>query len=129
MALDVFSFPNHTVTHEYPKGNSFKFGGGYEFAATPITPIQRRFRLNFATMVWRKNASNQFDATIDAPNNILAFDQFYRAHLTHIPFTYNHEVYGALTVKFSADAPFVMPKGVGGAGATEGFEIVLVEQP
>lgn len=127
--METFNFPYHTPTHVYPKGDSFKFGRGYEFSAAPQLPIQRRFTLSFNTMVWFFNGSGVPDATIQPTLNILALDEFYRRHYTHLPFIYVHPVYGSLTVKFASDAPFEIPKSKpGGSGATEAFELVLIEQ-
>ncbi len=127
--MQTFPFVNHVPTHVYPKGDSFKFGRGYEHTAAPQDPLQRRFTLAFNTMVWYKNAAGEYDPTIDVENNVLALDQFYAEHRYHKSFLYNHPVYGELICKFATDAPFQMPRGLeGGSGATEGFELVLVEQ-
>lgn len=127
--MDRFDFPYHIVTHAYPKGDSFKFGRGYEFSS-PDGVVQRRFTLYFESIVWYFADDGTLDATINPQTNALAFDQFYVAHLTHKAFIYPHPVYGDVTVKFAADAPFEMPKSIkGGSGATEAFSVVLVEQP
>ena len=127
---DTFPFPNHTCTWAYPKGDSFQFGKGYEFSAAPQLPLQRKFKLKFKAMIWHKDETGTPVSSIDPENNILAFDEFYREHLTHIAFYYQHEVYGQLLVKFSSEIPFEMPATLeGGAGVTEEFEINLVEQP
>ncbi|AKU43549.1 hypothetical protein CPT_Seuss23 [Caulobacter phage Seuss] len=130
MPLEVFPFVNHTPRHVYPKGDAFQFGGGYVFAAKP-QQVQRRIILSFQALIWYKNvAGTAFDSTIDPENNALNFDEFYRRHLTYKSFTYNHDVYGAMEVKFAADVPFEMPKTrEGGVGVTESFEVTLVEQP
>lgn len=127
---DAFPFVNHTPTHAYPKGDSFQFGGGYEFAAAPLLPIQKRFKLHFKALKWYVNDSGTPVNNIDIPNNALAFDEFYRAHLTHIAFNYTHEVFGTILVKFSSDSPFEMPRTLeGGMGVTDEFDVTLVEQP
>ena len=127
--MQTFPFINHVPTHAYPKGDSFKFGGGYEHSAAPQDPLQRRLKLSFSMLIWYKNDAGEYDATIDVENNALAMDNFYREHRTHKKFLYDHPVFGEMAVKFAADAPFEMPKGYGGAGATESFELNLVEQP
>lgn len=129
--METFPFVNHTPRHAYPRGDAFQFGRGYTFAAKPQQPVQRKIILSFQALIWYKNtAGTAFVNDIDPENNALAFDEFYRRHLTYKSFIYNHDVYGALEVKFAADAPFEMPKTrEGGAGVTESFEITLVEQP
>lgn len=128
--MDVFSFPYHVPTHIYPKGDSFKFGRGWEFTAKPQLPVQRRFKLSFSVMQWQFNPTTGLaDATINPETNILALINFYEAHYTWDAFIYPHPVFGNITVKFAADAPFEVPKGlIGGTGAVEGFELILVEQ-
>jgi hypothetical protein len=128
--METFPFVNHVPTHVYPKGDSFRFGKGYEHSAAPQDPLQRRFTLSFNLLIWYRNGAGVFDATIDVENNALAMDEFYALHRSHKKFLYAHPVYGTIICKFAADAPFEMPRGLeGGSGATEGFSLVLVEQP
>ena len=128
--METFPFIFHTPTHVYPKGDSFKFGRGYEHSAAPQDPLQRRFTLSFKTIVWFRNEAGEFDATIEPEINALNLDQFYARHRTHKSFLYNHPVFGQLICKFASDVPLEMPKGIeGGSGATESFDLVLVEQP
>lgn len=127
--MQTFDFPFHTLSTSYPKGDSFKFGRGYEFSAAPQLPVQRRFQLSFELIQWFLDDAGEIDATIQPQLNALALDEFYRFHYTHRAFIYPHPVYGNLTVKFASDAPFQMPKSlVGGNGATDRFELVFVEQ-
>lgn len=127
--METFSFPFHVPTHIYPKGDNFRFGRGYEFSAAPQLPVQRRFRLSFNVMKWEFNGSGVADATISPDTNIYALIQFYERHYSHKAFIYPHPVFGNITVKFAADAPFEVPKGIlGGTGAVEPFELTLVEQ-
>lgn len=127
--METFDFPFHVPTHNYPKGDSFKFGRGYEFSAAPQEPVQRRFTLHFNALQWFFDEDGQADETIEPQMNALALDAFYRRHYTWKAFIYPHPVFGPLKVKFAADTPFEMPKGVeGGTGVTESFELVLIEQ-
>ena len=129
MSLPVFNFPFHSPTHVYQKGDSFQFGRGYQFNAAPLLPMQRTFRLTFKGMCWFQNAQGQYDPTINPQLNIYTLLQFYEAQFTNLPFTYPHDVYGQLTVKFSAANAFEVPKTIdGGTGMTEGFEMMIVEQ-
>jgi hypothetical protein len=106
-----------------------KFGRGYEFSAAPQLPVQRRFTLHFETIQWFFDENGEADATIEPQLNALALDEFYREHYTWKSFIYPHPVFGDLVVKFAADSPFEMPKAIkGGTGATEPFELVLIEQ-
>lgn len=127
--METFDFPHHVPTHVYPKGDSFKFGGGYEHAAAPSGPIQRRFTLSFSAMIWYKNAQDEYDPTIDPEDNVYRLIQFYEAHLTFKKFIYPHPVFGDLICRFATDAPFDVPAGKGGTGVTNEFQLTLVEQP
>ena len=128
--METFIFAYHIVSHVYPKGDSFKFGGGYEFSAAPQLPVQRRFRLKFPTMAWMRDGGGLISAAIEPELNIKALIDFYERHYTHKAFIYPHPIFGNLTVKFSADQPFEVPPSLpGGSGATESFELMLVEQP
>jgi hypothetical protein len=128
--VETFLFPFHVPTHSYPKGDGFKFGRGYEFSAAPQEPVQRRFTLNFNAMQWFFNSSGVAINSTLPTQNIMALDEFYRRHYGHKKFIYPHPQYGNITVKFAADVPFEMPKGVtGGTGVVEPFSIVLIEQP
>lgn len=129
MVLAVFPFVNHTPVHRYPKGDAFQFGKGYEFSAAPQEPLQKRFVLKFNALTWYFTGTTPVN-NVDVENNAMAFDEFYRAHLTHKKFLYNHQLFGQITVKFAPDTPFEMPRSIdGGGGVTEGFEVTLVEQP
>jgi hypothetical protein len=128
--METFEFPCHESTWTYPKGTSFKFGGGYEFSVEAQAPLQRTFTLTFRAMVWERNpTTNVFDPAIRPETNILALIQFYEAHRTHKAFIYPHDVYGDIVCKFSSEANFQTPKAAKGSGATDSFEVVLVEQP
>jgi len=127
--METFNFNYHTITHNYPKGDSFKFGKGYEFSAAPQLPIQRKFRLYFGSISWFKK-DGVWDPTVEPTNNALALIQFYERHYTYKKFIYPHELYGNLTVKFATDSPFEVPKSLkGGSGVTEEFDLTFVEQP
>lgn len=118
--MDTFNFPYHQVTHVYPKGDSFKFGKGFEFSSAPQFPVQRRFTLSFPTLVW---------GSADAQLSMNAMITFYEAHYTNTAFIYPHPAFGNITVKFAADVPLDVPKTLpGGGGSTDAFTLVLVEQ-
>ena len=118
--MAVFDFPYHQCTWVYPKGDSFKFGKGYEFSSPPQLPIQRRFTLSFEALVWGSS---------DPQLSMNALVAFYEAHYTNVAFVYPHPEYGDINVKFAADAPFEVPKSLPGAGGTtDVFTLILVEQ-
>lgn len=129
--METFSFPYHVPTHAYPKGDSFKFGRGYEFSSAPALPIQRRFKLFFNAMIWYFDAvTGAADNSTDPELNMMALMEFYERHLTHKKFIYEHEIFGTLIVKFASDVPFEVPKSIqNSGGVVEPFELVLVEQP
>lgn len=128
--MEDFNFPFHTQTTIYPRGTSFKFGGGYEFSAKPLLPLQRRFKLYFNGVVWYLNNNASVDRATNPTNNAALLMDFYERHLWHKPFRYQHPVHGQVVVKFAADEAFQIPKSrEGGSGMTEPFEITLVEQP
>lgn len=130
MSLDVFPFSMHTVTHTYPKGDSVKFGKGYEFNAKPLLPFQRTFHLYFSAMQWFFNADGSLDTTSNPSFNMGALVQFFEAHDYSQAFTYPHPIYGDITVKFAAGTAFEIPKSLpGGSGVTEPLQVDLVEQP
>lgn len=128
MALETFDFPFHSMTWTYPKGTEFQFGKGYRFAARPQLPLQRTLKLSFGTMFWERGEEGEVDATIRPKTNIWALINFYESHLHHKSFIYPADVLGELTVRFSSDKAFEVPKGTG-SGAVEGFELELIEMP
>ena len=128
--MDTFGFANHVPTFTFPKGDSFQFGNGYQFAAAPQLPLVRRFTLSFQGLIWYMNGSGVYDATIDPANNALAFVNFYLANTTYKSFIYPHPAFGNLICKFAADAPPEIGKSLpGGTGVTDVFDVFLVEQP
>lgn len=125
--MQTFTFGPHTVRHDYPEGDSVRFGKGYVFAAEPQLPLRRTFFLKFETMRWYQNASGVYVTTTNPSENVYALDAFYRDHTQFKRFIYAHPVYGNLTVRFSS--PFRMPAGKqGGSGWTEAFELQITEQ-
>jgi phage-related protein len=126
--MEIFDFPNHTVTHVYPKGDSFKFGNGYEFAAKPFGPPQRTFKLTFEAMVWFLNDDGSADTATEPGINMQRLIEFYEEHQTWKKFLYPHPVYGTLIVRFKE--PLETPQSLkNAAGATDKLELTLVEQP
>lgn len=129
--METFDFPVHTVRHTYPEGTTIRFGGGYEYGVKPLLPLQRSFTLTFQSMQWARNEDGDIDETVvtePAGCNLRKLDLFYEAHRMDKSFEYEHEIYGTIVVKFAR--PFECPPAkVGGSGWTEGFEMVLREQP
>lgn len=127
--METFDFPYHRVSRRYPQtGTSLEFGQGYQFTAPPAGRYQRQFVLKFPTLAYFENDNGQVDPTIQPQKNMLAFIEFYERHLLHKSFLYNHPDIGLVTVKFAA--PFEEPDGIPkGHGASEAFEITLIEQP
>jgi hypothetical protein len=129
MIYDTFNFPAHTLNWDFPKGSSFRFGGGYTFTAKPQDPIQRTLKLNFDSMRWILHQDGTLDLTTDATHNLGALCAFYEAHQTYKTFIYPASGLGNLYAKFDAENPFQVPKPmVGGSGWSEAFVLQLIEQ-
>tara|TARA_Y100000034_G_scaffold105135_1_gene132207 strand:+ start:41 stop:430 length:390 start_codon:yes stop_codon:yes gene_type:complete len=121
-----FQFHGHPVT-KYPENSPrVQFGNGYTFTAAPDAPVTRTFVLSFPTMLWHTNNAGLVDYEVDPKKNMGRLVQFYEEHQTHAKFTYRHPAYGLMVCRFNKplETPKVKP---GGFGATEGFEIELVE--
>ena len=130
MTQPVFPFTYHETTTQWPKGNAFTFGKGWQFAAQPQLPLQRTFRLRFPVLQYFVDQYGNPDPTQNPAYNAYALVQFYQSVLTYQTFTYNHPLFCALNVRWSADQPFESPRVIpGGNGATEPLEIFLIEVP
>jgi hypothetical protein len=130
--MDTFSFPYHTPTHTYPRGDAVQFGRGYQFNAKPQLPFQRTFRLHFNAMKWFLNTDGTVDRTTHPEYNMQCLLDFFEAHDTSQAFIYPHPIYGNLTVKFSSDQQVEVPATIEsstGNGVTEAFDLFVVEQP
>lgn len=127
--MDTFNFPYHLISHNYPKGDAFQFGGGYQFSSVPQLPQQRTFRLTFKAMVYFLHTDGTLDHTGGTAGlNMQALIDFYEAH-RGVTFIYPHAAYGNINVQFAAGTQFEVPKPLeGGNGVTDGLEIFLVEQ-
>lgn len=125
--METFDFSIHTPSHNYPKGDSFKFGRGYESAIKPQDPIQRTFTLKFAAMVYFLQANGAADVTTEPEINMQRLIAFYERHQMWKSFVYPHPLYGNLTVRFAEPLPVPQPIEKGN-GVTEAFEIKLIEQ-
>ena len=130
MALPVFPSLIHKVPEViYPNSSvQVQFGGGYTFAAPPSAPDQRIFRLYFTGMRWY--LSDADDGTIDYEtradaDNVGVLDQFYQSVRQWGNFTYNHSIYGALTVKFKN--PLSLPTFDKDLWVLQDFQVDLLE--
>lgn len=140
---DVFYFPFHKVTDEYPKNSVVtQFGNGYSFASAPVGPPQITFHLDFQAMWWWTIGSpdGPFHRTFSPPDipgcNIAQLIDFYEAQQLYGTFTYPHQVRGNVGVRFAR--PLVTPKSIterlgfssGYFGhLVEPFQIDLILQP
>lgn len=110
------------------QGFSANFGGGYSFATDGEFPVLREFNLYFTGYKWYTKLDG-FNEVLDFEtnkniNNIGALREFYKRHLTHRSFIYNHPTEGELKVRFAE--PLILPKRiVGGGGVCEDFTIKL----
>lgn len=129
MAYDRFdNFSLHKVSTEYQSNNfSMTMGGGYSFDTDGSFPPLRIFNLKFTGFRYYVNSDGEVDAEINKDiNNMKALEDFYRDHLTHKTFIYNHPVYGDVKVRFKD--PLNIPEGITGAGGVlESFDVKLKE--
>lgn len=127
--METFDFPYHRVSTTNPEsGTRVQLGQSYVFAAPPTSPDQRIFNLSFETMKYFTDEFGGLDENIAPQLNMLTLTRFYQEHKLHKSFLYPHPVHGTVVVKFSK--PLVEPMGrPGGTGATESFEIELIEMP
>lgn len=137
--MELFDFPYHTPTTQYPEsGDRLQLGGGYMFTAAPTAPDQRIITLNFEAGAMRNywnpgsvgppEVPAGPDITTNATRNFYALEKFYQDHRMHLSFEYEHPQYGLLVVKFNK--PLATPKAIPGRfGEVEGFTVELIEQP
>lgn len=131
MALsDVFNFPYHDIRTTLPDNSvRVRYGKGYSFAARPADPPQRLFTLTFEGLKYELNTSTGlFDSTINPTNNALALEYFYRKVELWDVFTYNHQLYGALAVRFNKPLDFPRPQK-GGTGYITQMTVEFIEVP
>lgn len=127
--METFNFPYHLENTEYPESSTrMQFGKNWTFAAAPNAPDDRVFMLTFEALKYFLDSEGQIDTTTEPLKNMGALEEFYQNHGTWKNFLYDHPRFGVVTVKFKR--PLVTPKPLPyGTGATEAFEIVLIEQP
>lgn len=127
--MEAFDYPNHQVQHAHPvSGAGVQLGGSYRYDVAPTSPDARVFTLSFETMAWHFNQAGSVDATVEPQTNLLNLSNFYEAHKLYKKFTYDHPVFGVLTVKFNK--PLEIPKGIKkGNGWSESFTVELLEVP
>ena len=144
--MNTFPFVYHTVRDEFPKNSVVtQFGNGYSFASAPIGLPQLTFHLSFKMMCWFTTGSPEgaFNRTYSPSSlsrgsvNLAALIDFYAANQLYQPFIYNHQVRGAVTVRFAK--PFATPEGLPGvlyttpdglwAHPVEPFQLDLIMNP
>ena len=125
--MDTFNVPFHKTRTVYPDSSpGIQLGKGYSFAAKPSGPDQRKFVLTFKSMVYYVASNGTLDIATNTPLNYGTLDKFYQDHRTYQPFIYPHPAFGNITVRFAQ--PLQGPDAMeGGSGATEQFEVNLIE--
>lgn len=126
--VDTFIFaPDRNVPETLPReaATAMSFNG-WSFTARPTTPYQRKFKITLHGMRWYTNPTTGLWDTATNPNfNARLLEMFYEAHETWDPFTFNHQHFGPLLVRF-ANAVTV-PKGRENSGGfIDAFEIQLI---
>lgn len=117
-----------TYTTKYPdSGTRIGFARSYVYAAGPTAPDQRTFVLKLQAMQYFMIGLTPDDLS-HPDRNLWAFEQFYRNHLLHQSFDFNHPVYGPLVCKFNR--PLELPEGIqNGNGIIDTLEVELIEIP
>src|SRR5690349_10079172 len=99
---------------------------GWLFASRPVSPMQRRFRVNLHGLRWYLNNDDTYDSTTNPTFNARALELFYEAHEQWKTFEWDHPHFGTMEVKFAAPVNVpAAPKG--NDGMLEPLEITLVE--
>lgn len=125
--FDDFMLHNDDISY-VNQGFSVDFGGGYSFATDGEFPVLRIFNLYFTGYKWYTKMEG-FHEVLDFEtnkniNNIGALREFYKRHLTHKSFIYNHPTEGEMKVRFAE--PLVLPRRIkSGGGVCEDFSIKL----
>jgi hypothetical protein len=127
--METFDFKFYSVVPgAYPAGDTVQLGKGHQVGVKPLLPIQRTHVLEFSSLQWIKDSGGVIVSDIRPTENMLALIEFYEAHMMWRRFTFPHEIYGDMEVRFKD--PLVPPKAItGGSGWTQPFEITLIEQP
>lgn len=127
--MAVFTWINHEHSTKYPtSGFRMALGNSYMATAAPTAPDQRVITLEFTTMKYFQNSNGTLNLTTNLVNNFGALEAFWMTYKLFGSFTYNHPVYGALSVKFNK--PLEIPKAMkSGDGWLMPFSLELLEQP
>lgn len=99
---------------------------GWLFAARPVSPMQKRFRVQLHGLRWYLNNDDTYDSTTNPNFNARALELFYEEHEMWKTFEWDHPHLGMLNVKFAA--PVNVPAApAGNDGMLNALEIMLVE--
>jgi hypothetical protein len=123
MALQVFNFPMHKVSVEYPaRGKAVTLGNNWDYTVKSHTPVAKKFTLTFAGMKFFE--PTKILTAFQKRYSLQALEDFYLAHELHDSFLFEHERYGSVVVKFMQ--PLVIPEGLTGAdGVHTGIQVSL----
>lgn len=124
-----FDFPYH-LTETVNPDNSFRvaLGNGWEYATETGDADQRIFKLSFQGMKFFVDAAGQIDENFEPQRNMKTLIDFYHSKKLYRAFTYEHPVYGVLSVRFNRPLPEPKPM-IGGGGVVEEFVVELRELP
>ena len=126
---DTFNFPFHTIEEAHPEtGYSVKFGNSYEFRSGGSAPDQVVYTLSMQGLRYYQDVGGAYNRLVNPTTNILFFKDFYKSHKLHVPFFYNHDTEGLLTVRFKE--PIKIPTAfVNANGVVPAFSITLELMP
>lgn len=126
--MDIFDFaPDRNVPETLPRdAASGMTMNGWNFSARPTTPYQRTYRVTLHGMRWYTHpVTGLWDVTTNRFFNARRLEEFYERHETWDPFTWYHQHFGELTVRFKN--PLTVPKGeINSGGLIPAFEMQLI---
>jgi hypothetical protein len=128
--MAIFNFcPTGTVPETLPRDapQTAMTMNGWQFAARPTTPYQRKFKLTLYGLRWFiRETDGSFDTTTQTSINARLLELFYQEHETWKPFTYRHQHFGDLECRFAT--PLIVPAGMPNSnGLIKSVEATLIE--
>lgn len=127
--MDTFDFcPDRQVPETItPAAQTGMSMNGWQFAARPSVPLQRKFKVALYGLTWYLDSAGRFYDPFTNPKfNAHRLEQFYAEHQTWKKFLWEHPHIGVMTCRFAekVDVPAGMPNS---GGFIDKFEINFIE--